>query len=250
MADNYGSRYFDFFGLSRELRDAIYDNLLSDSTLLRTGDDLSGFSFLAKGTVDTNFLLVNRPFHDELKERAEKTLHVTIQDHGDDLSDLYEAKFPPLLLRVRSLTLQLWLGCHDGDLTASGSECHILKLDLESLYEVVEVMVRSTPRSERLRIDLHRPDHCHHAICQNTVAKGLKSFFPTTQAVELWIFRIPLMKLFTVQEPSASSSYLMNPGHWRYEDRKGPFAKWNHATQALEDIDCGSKKHATAGSEG
>ena len=60
MADNYGSRYFDFFGLSRELRDAIYDNLLSDSTLLRTGDDLSGFSFLAKGTVDTNFLLVSR----------------------------------------------------------------------------------------------------------------------------------------------------------------------------------------------
>ncbi|KAI7231466.1 hypothetical protein KC330_g6426 [Hortaea werneckii] len=250
MTDTDRRPYFDFFGLSRELRDAIYDDLLNDSTLLRTGKDLSGFSFLAKGIVDSNYFLVNRPFHDELKERAEKTLHVTIQDHGDDLSDLYKANFSPLMLRVRSLTLQLWLGCQGDDLTASGSECHILKLDLESLHEVVEVMVRSTPRSERLRIDLHRPDHCNHAVCQSTVAEGLKSFFPTTQAVELWMYRIPLMKLFTVQEPSDSSSYLMNPGHWRYEDRKGPFAKWNHATQALDDVDCVPEKHATEGSEG
>ncbi|GAB1744413.1 hypothetical protein NU219Hw_g1691t1 [Hortaea werneckii] len=121
MAGTDGSCYFDFFGLSRELRDTIYDDLLTDNTLLQTGDDLSGFSFLAKGTVDTNFLLVSRSFHDELKERAEETLHVTVQDHGDDLSDLYEAKFPPLLLRVRSLTLQLWLGCHGDDLTASST---------------------------------------------------------------------------------------------------------------------------------
>lgn len=250
MADTDGSRYFDFFGLSRELRDTIYDDLVNNSTLLRTGDDLSGFSFLAKGIVDTNFLLVSRSFHDELKERAEKTLHVTIQDHGDDLSGLHEAKFPPILLRVRSLTLQLWLGCHDGDLTASGSECHILKLDLESLHHVVDVMVRSTPHLERLRVDLHRPDNCNHATCQYTVVKGLKSFFPTTQAVELWMYRIPLMKLFKNQEHSDSSSCIMNPGHWRYEDRKGPFAKWNHTTQALEDVDCVPEKHATESSDG
>ncbi|KAI7511540.1 hypothetical protein KC347_g3282 [Hortaea werneckii] len=157
MADTDDGRHFDFFGLSLELRDTIYDELLNDNTLLPASEAFPALLFLAKGLIDTNFLLVSRSFHDELKKRAEKALHVTIREHGQALPESYETEFPPLLLRVRSLTLQLWVGCHGAYSTDGSGECCELQEDLMFLHELAESVVRNTPHLERLRIDLHRP---------------------------------------------------------------------------------------------
>ncbi|KAI7280227.1 hypothetical protein KC345_g4887 [Hortaea werneckii] len=249
MTDTDEGRHFDFCGLARELRDTIYDDLLNESTLLHTGDDLSGFSFLAQGLVDTNFLLVSRSFHDELKERAEKQLHVTIQDHGEDVSYLRRARSPPLLLRVRSLTLQLWLDCSGRDEIANSRACRIIESELESLREVVETMVRLTPRLERLRIDVHCPGHRNHAMCRPTLAKRVGSILSVTKAVELWVYEIPA-ELLAIAETPTDPALLMRPKSAHYENRTGPFARWNQATQALEDVDCAYEEQTAEGSEG
>ncbi|KAI7555768.1 hypothetical protein KC343_g10866 [Hortaea werneckii] len=235
MADTDDGRYFDFLGLSLELRDAIYDELLNDNNMLPTRD--TALYFLAKGLVDTSLLLVSRSFHDELKKRAEKALHVTIQEYGRVLPDSYETEFPPLLLRVRSLTLQLWVGCHGGHPTDDSGECYELQVDLEILHELAESVVQSTPRLERLRVDLHRPDleACDHAVCNHTLATRVESFFSVMEALELRVYRVPA-EFYASNEPNQFSFYYVKPMYTNYEYREGPIAKWNHATKALEDV--------------
>lgn len=238
MADTDDGRHFDFFGLSLELRDTIYDELLSDNTLLPASEAFPALLFLAKGLIDTNFLLVSRSFHDELKKRAEKALHVTIREHGQALPESYETEFPPLLLRVRSLTLQLWVGCHGAYLTDSNGECCELQEDLMFLHELAESVVWNTPHLERLRIDLHRPELeiCDHAVCNHTVAKRVEPFFSAMETLELWVYRVPA-QLIAIDLLPGSPIHLVRAQDFDYKDREGPVAKWNHATRALEDVD-------------
>ncbi|RMY70723.1 hypothetical protein D0863_05613 [Hortaea werneckii] len=249
MAHTDGSRYFDFFGLSRELRDAIYDDLLNESTQLPTSGNTQGLRFLAEGLVDTNFLLVSRSFHDELKELAEKRLHVTIEERRKHVWEMSWDKLPPRLLRTRSLTLKLWLDCIGGARSDSSGECSRVKRDLQYLRGVVKCAADSMPRLERLCIDLHRYDLCDHAVCKYTLGKRIGRFFSATKVVELSVYEIPA-RLDAIRGPPTFGILLRHPRNWHYEDRRGPVAKWNHATQALEDVDCAPEKHAAEGSEG
>ncbi|KAI7543367.1 hypothetical protein KC331_g7436 [Hortaea werneckii] len=249
MAHTDGSRYFDFFGLSRELRDAIYDDLLNESTQLPTSGNTQGLRFLAEGLVDTNFLLVSRSFHDELKELAEKRLHVTIEERRKHVGEMSWDKLPPRLLRTRSLTLKLWLDCIGGARSDSSGECSRVKRDLQYLRGVVKCAADSMPRLERLCIDLHRYDLCDHAVCKYTLGKRIGRFFSATKVVELSVYEIPA-RLDAIRGPPTFGILLRHPRNWHYEDRRGPVAKWNHATQALEDVDCAPEKHAAEGSEG
>ncbi|GAB1728212.1 hypothetical protein NU195Hw_g3139t1 [Hortaea werneckii] len=249
MADTNDGRYFDFFGLARELRDAIYDDLLNESTQLPTNGNAPGLRFLAESLADTGLLLVSRSFHDELQERAEKRLHVTIEERRKNCFKIFWDKFPPQILRARSLTLKLWLDCIGGAWPGSSGECSGVKRDLQYLRGVVECAAEAMPRLERLCIGLHRYNLCDHAVCKYTLDKRIGLFFSVTKITELYVYEIP-GRLDTIRRPSGFGAPLKHPRYWRYEDRRGPLAKWNHAAQALEDVDYVPEKQAAEGSEG
>ncbi|RMY63262.1 hypothetical protein D0863_10676 [Hortaea werneckii] len=242
-------RYFDFFGLARELRDAIYNDLLNESTQLPTNGNAPGLRFLAKGLVDTSLLLVSRSFHDELQERADKRLHVTIEERRKNWFKIFWDRFPPQLLRARSLTLKLWLDCIGGAWPDSSGECSRVKGDLQYLRGVVECAAEAMPCLERLCIDLHRYNLCDHAVCKYTLDNRIGLFFSVAKIVELHVYEIPA-RLDTIRRPSGFGNPLRHPRYWRYEDRRGPLAKWNNATQALEDVDYVHEKQAAEGSGG
>ncbi|KAI7596443.1 hypothetical protein KC346_g15145, partial [Hortaea werneckii] len=245
----HDGRYFDFFGLARELRDAIYNDLLNESTQLPTNGNAPGLRFLAKGLVDTSLLLASRSFHDELQERADKRLHVTIEERRKNWFKIFWDRFPPQLLRARSLTLKLWLDCIGGAWPDSSGECSRVKGDLQYLRGVVECAAEAMPCLERLCIDLHRYNLCDHAVCKYTLDNRIGLFFSVAKIVELHVYEIPA-RLDTIRRPSGFGNPLRHPRYWRYEDRRGPLAKWNNATQALEDVDYVHEKQAAEGSGG
>ncbi|KAI6865731.1 hypothetical protein KC318_g20279, partial [Hortaea werneckii] len=226
-------------------------DLLNESTQLPTSGNTQGLRFLAEGLVDTNFLLVSRSFHDELKELAEKRLHVTIEERRKNVFENSRDKFPPQLLRARSLTLKLWLACSGGKWSDWSGECRGVKQDLKYFRGVAKCAAESMPRLEHLCIDLHRYNLCDHAVCKYTLGKGVGLFFSVPKVVELSVYEIPAESV-TKRDPDPSLCFtlLAHPRNWCYEDRRGPFARWNYGTQALEDIDGAPEKEAAEGSEG
>ncbi|KAK5677717.1 hypothetical protein LTS10_009600 [Elasticomyces elasticus] len=86
VGSNPSHEIFDWFGLSRELRDLIYAHMINpmweQPTLFGEGDGLHGDSLeiSTNRAIPTNMLLVGRQFCSELEERADAICRVQMLD--------------------------------------------------------------------------------------------------------------------------------------------------------------------------
>lgn len=123
-ADMARTGIFNFFGLSRELRDQIYGELLDKNIPLHVRDR-DCLKVLLKNGPSVALMLVNHQFADEYKEAVGRCSILVCADSGNDpLGDVKAPKLPPLLHSIRGLEMRLRLFCKkDHDLTMSGKDC-------------------------------------------------------------------------------------------------------------------------------
>lgn len=102
---------FDFFHLSRELRDLVYEHALVPETWKRFN---RGIRTRVEHFPSAALLLVNRQFREEYVAASHRCTSLTIVDVASDMEDLDHAPrdfeaMPRHLQRVHSIDFRLWL---------------------------------------------------------------------------------------------------------------------------------------------
>lgn len=101
---------FNFFALPRELRDKIYEESLQ---FKKKFEPQHGVRLRARRIVAVELLLVNRQFHNEYLERAEKKTCLIIVDRDHYHGETLELPIP--IKYARKLELHLALACDEPD---------------------------------------------------------------------------------------------------------------------------------------
>lgn len=110
---------FDFFGLSRELRDLVYEHALVPEKWKRFN---RGIRTRVERFTSTNLLLVSRQFREEYTATSRRCTSLTVVDVASKIQDLDHTAFdfetmPVSLRRVRSIDFRLWLAPKASDET-------------------------------------------------------------------------------------------------------------------------------------
>lgn len=115
------AKMFNFFGLARELRDQIYDNLLDKAASLPT---MKHFTMDVKNGPHQSLMLVNRQFSSEYLEAMRRRTKIIFTDKWgkfwESVKSLQGLDLPPVLCTARFLELRIWLARdpgidHDGE---------------------------------------------------------------------------------------------------------------------------------------
>lgn len=98
---------FDFFGLSWELRDQIYSNLLNETADHRLGRSLR---LRVKNDPLAHLMLVSHQFSYEYLGEAGRHTEIVCLDEGQSLPKAVKhIRIPPALRSVRRLELRPWI---------------------------------------------------------------------------------------------------------------------------------------------
>ncbi|KAK5727947.1 hypothetical protein LTR17_012370 [Elasticomyces elasticus] len=142
---------FDWFGLSRELRDLIYAHMINpmweQPRLFGEGDELHGDSFeiTTNRAIPTNMLLVGRQFCSELEERADAICRVYMLDMMEDWEaeefDSYRLSLAVKLLAYAEF--HVWsksIGCEAAQGEMAECEHNSMYAQLERMEYILQQM--------------------------------------------------------------------------------------------------------------
>lgn len=106
MASNRDPKnIFSFFGLPRELRDAIYDESLTVDGALRLGPN-GELHTRYKNLTTTNLLLVSRQFKHEYHDRSAGICELVVEDHLEGAASCGFRTLPPKLSAISTLKIK------------------------------------------------------------------------------------------------------------------------------------------------
>ncbi|KAK4550334.1 hypothetical protein LTR36_003301 [Oleoguttula mirabilis] len=200
---------FDFFGLAQELRDYIYDHLLSCTKHLKIG--LNGRLYAsAHGFPSANLALVNRQFRNEYVARSAPLARVVVDDHLQGYSDVGVQKLPTGISVCTQLHLNLYV---------VPDEPKHSEADMHA--KCIKQLMKQLPRLRSSTVDVHL--RTAQAWDKQALANDLAKIIALPTLSTLDLFHIN----FVPGEPIAG---------WDYSQRKGPVMKWVQETGTIEDF--------------
>ena len=154
---------FDFFGLARELRDMVYDELLIDNI---DPDPCENFqaTVTACAVPLPSLLLVSRQFTTELQNRATRSSTLNIEERLDP-EKLPEITIDGSVTNIPHLELRLYLACNEENHEESEGACGI-KRDIQMHEKWIKFLIQQMKHLHSLSIELYLSPHEYVDECQ------------------------------------------------------------------------------------
>ncbi|KAK1080903.1 hypothetical protein LTR33_005136, partial [Friedmanniomyces endolithicus] len=149
---------FNFFGLSRELRDMVYDFSLTFKRKIRSQH---GARLRGRMVTEASLLLVGKQFSREYFERAQYHTCFIIVDRPEFHGDFF--KIPRALSYVRNVELFLAIACDSPDHFTD--QCRVVK-EVRMHRKWIADLCQKMRRLESISIKLITDPHQHIEACE------------------------------------------------------------------------------------
>ncbi|KAK5134389.1 hypothetical protein LTR08_006569 [Meristemomyces frigidus] len=217
---------FDFFGLAREMRDLIYQELPAPKRQL-DDESYKGLTVFAENFPAANLLLINQQFKQEYLDSLEKLTRIVVEDH---LTNVDEEHWPVPRVSTRfaqthRLHFRIFAACYGADVkgTHPHKSCEPLSAELFGHGVSISRWVARLPHLRSIHIDMHIRPHSSVDECKRTVARHHAKL-------------TSLSKLSRLDVYYNDFDHNADPECFDYSKGQGPVMTWKAESGIMEDL--------------
>ncbi|KAK4550337.1 hypothetical protein LTR36_003304 [Oleoguttula mirabilis] len=234
---------FDFFGLARELRDLVYQGLLTGSRTILLAEDEGkhhDITVCAHRLPVTDLLLISRQFRKEYASAAKGAIELVLEDYLNSAEDHAEPTLATELLSASAIHMNLYTPCADAIDPNDEHSCSDLINEMARHRDRTKHLVAQMPQLRRVTISLHLEPNRHVAACKQTMTDEHKRLTS--------IDHVACLELYYCDFAEQSSE------DYDYRNVRGPVMRWTAESGVLEDLGVepelfGSEDEAEAGED-
>lgn len=164
---------FDFFGLSRELRDIIYEQSFTPRKCIYHE---RGIYAEAREFPASNLMRVSRQFGNEYRETVIKHTTLTFVDVANDDIDLATGPpphvIPALVKSARSVDFKLWLTCGDEGTAHDRAKCGSID-ELSAHLSWIKTLLGGVISPRTVSVALYMMTEAQFSTCERAIVQSL-----------------------------------------------------------------------------